>query len=179
MWFDGTDEENNRERGRHAQPFHWSFSGGCGTTHRGVFGWTWFWMTNADWYDAPRYTDHAFEYTEGEPCSLAPTRKNVEWYQVFWDDFNWADPDAPLHDFEAGEIIGAHPRLKDFDHNEENDDTEDVPPGTASRWVLSAQGAAFGDADFWADFQLMEVADDFPSAVEEDSWGRIKASVAR
>ena len=39
--------------------------------------------------------------------------------------------------------------------------------------------AAFGDADYFADFQLLEVSPDFPTAVEEDSWGRIKASVAR
>lgn len=180
FWHDAEEEEeNNRNRGRHAQPFHWSFSGGCGTTHRGPLGWTWLWVTPADWYGTPQYTDHAFEYTEGSPCSLGETRKNVEWYQVFWDDFNWSDPDAPLHDFEAGEIIGMHTRLKDFDHNEENDDTEDVPAGSASRWVFSAVGASFGDADYFADFQLLEVSPDFPTAVEEDSWGRIKASVAR
>ena len=171
---EGTEEENNRTRGRHAQPHHWAFSEGCGETYRGVYGWTWLWVSPADWYGTPRYTDHALEYTQGSPCSLAETRKVVEWYQVYWDDFNWTDPDAPLHDFEVGEIIGMHPRFKDFDSN------EDPPPaGTTGRWVLSAQGAVFGDADFYADFQLLDVASDFPTAVVEDSWGRIKASVAR
>ena len=176
---DVSEEEMLRTRGRHAQPFHWYFTDSCGSAFRGTYGWTWLWVSPADWYGTPQYTDHSFEYSEGSPCNLAQTRKTVEWYQVFWDDFDWTDPNAPLHDFESGEIIGMSPRFNDGDYSEEMGDNENIPTGASSKWQLTPQLAVFGDTDFYADFQLVDVAADFPTAVEEDSWGRIKASMAR
>ena len=136
-----TDEEIARTRGRHAQTHHWYFDAGFSEK------WTWFWMTQADWYDDPEYTDNGHSVV-GEVGSNTELTQFAEWYQVYWDDFNWTDP--------AGSNCW-------------------------SRWALSPNVQSFGDADFLADFVLLDVDDsiDFVTAVEDDSWGRIKASLAR
>jgi hypothetical protein len=173
------EDEMYRERARHAQSHTWYFTDDCGTAFRGPYGWSHFWMTPADWFGEPEYTDHAYEYVVGSPCNFSEVRKHIEWYQVYWDDFNWEDPDAPRHDFEVDEIFGMNPRFNDGDCSEEDTNNENCGPGTRSKWQLTPANEVFGDSDFFADFILLDVAEDFPTAVGDDSWGRVKASVAK
>jgi len=69
--------------------------------------WNWFWMTQADWYDTPPYSDHSYWFSGTAPNSFEEMRQRAEWWSVYWDDFNWEDPTGSvLHDFEQDEIIG-------------------------------------------------------------------------
>ena len=133
-------------------------------------------MTQADWYDDPQYTANAHSVI-GEVGSDGELTQFAEWYQVYWDDFNWQDPaGSVIHDFEVDEIIGLAYHLYDGDLRSGEDDCN-----CWSRWALSPNVASFGDADFLADFVLLPVDDsiEYVTAVEDDSWGRIKASLAR
>lgn len=167
---DQSAEEIARQRGRHAQTHHWYFDAGFSEV------WTWFWMTQADWYDDPQYTAEAHSVI-GEVGSDGELTQFAEWYQIYWDDFNWEDPaGSVVHDFEVDEIIGLAYHLYDGDLRDGSEDCN-----CWSRWALSPNVASFGDADFLADFVLLPVDDsiEFVTAVEDDSWGRIKASLAR
>jgi hypothetical protein len=163
-----TDEEKQRARGRNAQPYHYAFDEGF------TENWSWFWMTAADWYRTPEYTDNGHR-VEGVSGSGGETRVFAEWYNVWWDDFNWEDPNSPQHDFEVDEIVGWTVEVFDIDGPLEDD------CNCYSRWTLGPNDENFGDADFYPDFILLPVDEsaDFVTAVEEDSWGRIKASLGR
>jgi hypothetical protein len=167
-----TDEEMARTRGRHAQISHYWFDDG--NYNQGQ--WNWFWMTQADWYDVPPYSDHAYWFSGTAPDSFEEMRQRAEWWSVYWDDFNWADPDGSIiHDFEAGEIIGLMGSVFDADDTLEDD------CNCESRWALNPNVESFGDADFLADFLLLDVDEAAfegisPTAVEDNTWGQIKAS---
>ena len=79
-------------------------------------------------------------------------------------------------EIEVDEIIGLAYHLYDGDLRDGSEDCN-----CWSRWALSPNVASFGDADFLADFVLLPVDDsiEYITAVEDDSWGRIKASLAR
>ena len=165
-----TDEEALRQRGRHAQIFHWSYAEGCGTRITPQF-----WMTQADWYDNPAFYDQGHR-VEGTPCGGGETTTFAEWYQVWWDDFNWQDPEGSIiHDFEVDEIIGSNTNV--FDQDAETADDCNC----RARWSLGPDNTNAIDADFFQDWVLLPVDEtaDFVTAVEGDSWGRIKASLAK
>ena len=87
-----------------------------------------------------------------------------------------------MHEFEDDQIIGysAHVYDKDDAYEDENGETrEDC--NCHSRWTLSPNVESFGNADYLADFLILPIDDsaNFVTAVEEDSWGRIKASLAK
>jgi hypothetical protein len=90
-----------------------------------------------------------------------------------WDDLNFEGPDVSLeHDLEEGEIIGMNLSYGDFD------ETDDY----MSYWTHSGGSGTTSNASVLADFLLMEVEEglpDAPTAVEQGSWGRIKASFNR
>ena len=133
-------------------------------------------MTQADWYDDPAYTAQAHSVI-GEVGSDGELTQFAEWYQIYWDDFNWTDPAGSIvHDFEVDEIVGLAYHLYDGDLRDGSEDCN-----CWSRWALSPNVQSFGDADFLADFVLLPVDDsiEYITAVEDDSWGRIKASLAR
>ena len=166
-----TDEEIQRQRGRHAQPHHWAFDEGF------TENWSWLWMTQADWYRDTQWTDYGHR-VEGVPGSTGETRTFAEWYQIYWDDFNWEDPEGSVqHDFEVDQIIGFSGQVfdKDDDFEDENGDAKE-DCNCFSRWTLGPNVESFGNADFLADFIVLPVE---ITAVEDDSWGRVKASLAK
>jgi len=168
-----SDEEAARSKGRQAQIYHVLVDDGF---RLGGDRWNWFWMTTADWHEQPPWSDMAYIY-DGTPGSFAEVTVTSEFYQTVWDDFNYQDPQGSIqHVMTEGEIIGHAPQMWDFDGNEENYRTEGCECG--SGWGINAAGEAFGDASFIGDYLLDSVQDDLlPTAVEENSWGAIKASV--
>ena len=81
------------------------------------------------------------------------------------------------HDFVEMEIIGAGLQVVDNDNGPE--DAEDANPWTA-KWSLGGQSDVFGNASSFADFILLPLDEEaLSTAVENDSWGHIKASMAR
>ena len=168
-----TDEEAQRQKGRHAQTHHWNFDEGFSEN------WSWFWMTQGDWYRDPEWTQQAHR-VEGTPGSFQETRTYAEWWQLYWDDYNWTSPEESiLHDFQADQIIGVSVQAHDGDA----DFTDDC--NCWGRWTIGPNVESFGDADFLADFLLLPIDETVDweaqggTAVEEDSWGRIKASVSK
>ena len=102
----------------------------------------------------------------------------AEWYTIAWDDFNWQGPEFSVqHDFVELEIIGAGLQVVDVDNGPE--DAEDVSPWSA-KWSLGGASDVFGNASSFADFILLPIDPDaLATAVENDSWGHIKASLSR
>jgi hypothetical protein len=168
-----SDEESARQKGRHAQIYHIWFDDGL---RQGGDSWLWFWMTSADWYEGLPWSDAAYKYT-GTPDSGEEMHETSEFMLPTWDDFNWADPEGGIeHLFEEGEIIGLNMNM--WDHETEAD--PDNPVEGVGRWTISPNCENFGDADFLADYLLLEVDEEIMStAVEEDSWGNVKASFAQ
>ncbi len=168
-----TDDEIARTRGRHAQISHYWFDDGVS---KGEGNWNWFWMTQADWYDVPPFSDKAYYFSGTAPNSFEEMRQRAEWWTVYWDDFNWEDPEGSiLHDFEEGEIIGLMGSVFDADAELEDD------CNCESRWALNPNVQSFGDADYLADFLLLGVDGSAfegvtPTAIEDNTWGQIKAS---
>jgi hypothetical protein len=163
---DMTADEIQRVRGAQAQTAHYRWP------PLAPFGWKWFWMTTADWHDKEPYAGGATSYklkgSHGTEATL-----QAEWYTVAWDDFNWADPNAPQHDFVEGEIIGSGIQVIDNDNG-----TEDNPK--TAKWALGGQSDIYGNAGSISDFLLLPVDwDRLPTAVENDSWGHIKASLEK
>ena len=167
-----SDEEAQRQRNRHAQISHFFFNGR--EDDIGVPGWNWHWMTQADWYREPPYSDGAYQWSNPELGQEYTWQ--IELWHVWWDDFNWADPEGSIiHDFQEGEIIGLAARNKDGDvglccGEETGEEFSD--------WALNFHESS-ENADFLPDWVLLEVQEDLlPTAVEEDSWGYIKSSFA-
>ena len=171
-----SDEEAARSKGRQAQIYHVLVDDGF---RLGGDRWNWFWMTTADWHEQPPWSQMAYDYGNGVPGSFTEVTVTSEFYQTVWDDFNWQDPEGSIqHVFAEGEIIGHQPHIWDFDGNEENYRTEGCECGAG--WGTNAANESFGDASFLSDYLLDSVQDDLlPTAVEEDSWGSIKASLAQ
>ncbi|MBI2505876.1 MAG: hypothetical protein HYW07_21895 [Candidatus Latescibacteria bacterium] len=166
--FEGTDEELKRNRGRHAQTGHFRWPA------LAPFGWNWFWMSTSDWHDKEPYsccpTSFTLNGTQGSEATL-----QAEWYTVAWDDFNYQGPEVSIrHDFVEGEIFGAGLQVIDNDNGPSEDD-----PRTA-KWALGGQSDIFGNASSISDFILLPVdTERLPTAVENDTWGHIKASFAQ
>ena len=87
-----------------------------------------------------------------------------------WENWNWDGPDqSTIVDLEVGSIIHVGSLAKDYDDNDGRyDGSYDFPP-VHNVWR---------NANLMADLELLEVDSSIFSgatAVEEDSWGRIKA----
>jgi len=140
------------------------------------FGWSWFWMSDSDWHGNEPYQCCDDSFTLNGVHGSEATFQ-AEWYTVAWDDFNWQGPElSSQHDFVEQEIIGAGLQVVDNDNGPA--DAEDATPWTA-KWSLGGASDVFGNASSFGDFILLPITADFPTAVENDSWGHIKASVAR
>ena len=161
-----TEEESERQKGRHAQIYHIWLDNGA---YRGGDSWLWFWMTTADWYEGLPWSDSAYKYT-GTPGSGEEMNETSEFMITAWDDFNWQDPEGSVqHFFDEGEVIGMNVHMWDRELDEE---TKGV-----GYWSLGASCEAFGDADFFQDFLLLEIDEELmATAVEKDTWGNVKAS---
>lgn len=165
--FDGDAEQQKRERGRHAQTAHYRWPA------LEPFGWKWFWMSDSDWHDKDPYACCADSYTLNGTHGSEATFQ-TEWYTVAWDDYDHAGPETSVrHDFVEGEIIGMGMQIIDNDNGPSAED-----PRTA-KWSLGGQSDIYGNADSISDFILLPIEWDLlPTAVENDSWGQIKASFA-
>ena len=84
-----------------------------------------------------------------------------------WEVWNWDGPDqSTIVDLEVGMIIHVGAVSRDYDLSE----------GLEEMYTFPAQSFVFFDASLMADMELLEVDNSlFPTAVEEDTWGRIKA----
>ncbi len=152
-----------------AQAAHW------GMPEIAPRSWMWMWLSETTWADKAPYTccPDAYQLDGGHGLETTLTS---EWYSVAWDDFDPADPNAgTLHDFQAGEIFGWAGAWID---NDGGDTDEEL---AASYLVWTAGGANMNDnATDYADVLLLEPDfDRLPTAVENDSWGHIKASFAK
>lgn len=167
---EGMDEDQaKRNKGRQAQTHHWNFD--LGFTEE----WSWFWMSAGDWYRDPDWTQQAHR-VEGTVGNHQELRTFAEWWQVYWDDYNYLDANSSVpHAFQENEIIGVSVQVHDGDAEHVDD------CNCWGRWTLGTSNEGFGNADFLADFILLPVDDsvDFVTAVEDDSWGRVKASLGR
>ena len=169
-----SDEEKARHRSRQTQIYHTFFDDGhfLGGFETGIAGgWVWMWMTSADWYGELPYTDVAYAFT-GTPAGGGEFTQTAEFMLTGWDDFNFQDPAGSVeHEFQEGEIIGLSVNVWDHDGD---------PPTSQGRWSLTSVGESNVNADFLADFVLTEIDEEIiATAVAEDSWGNVKASVAK
>ena len=171
-----TEEEAKRAKSRGAQPYHLFFSGGGGTPG---FDWSWNWQTAADWYEDPRFMDAAYAFS-GEPLSNQEYFVKAEFYLSGFNDFKWDDPDYSfnsIHDIQEGEISGIAVEVYDTDPDCA---AGDEGAECAARWSLATFNETFGNADFFTDFLVMPLDEEaLATAVEEDSWGAIKASMTQ
>ena len=181
FWHDNDEvqEDQWRKMGQQAQSGHfaWPALG----TGEGQNSWFWFWMTDlgpgVQWPDDEPYACCADSFTL-EGGQDAETSLQAEWYVTGWDDYNYSGPDQSVqHDFVEGEIVGIGFAVHDTDEVTVDENGDEVPSFT--KYVLGGENLIFGDASFFSDFQLLPVcADCLPTAVENDSWGRVKASFA-
>jgi len=141
------------------------------------FGWSWFWMSDSDWHgNEPNACCEDSFNLDGVHGSEANFQ--AEWYTIAWDEFNWQGADlSTQHDFVELEVIGAGLQIVDNDNGPE--DAEDGNPWTA-KWTLGGQSDIFGNSGSFSDFVLLPLDEAaLATAVEDDSWGHIKASFGR
>ena len=164
-----TDEEAARFNNSQAQITHFFHHGAL--PDMGL-PWNWHWSTSADWHLDPPYSLGVFEWSSPE-LGQEYTWQQELWH-VWWDDFIWDDPEGSvIHDMTEGEIIHLTARNKDGDVDQccEEGNVEDF-----SDWTLNFHESS-ENADFLPDWELLPVQQDLlPTAVENDSWGHIKAS---
>ncbi len=163
----GTDEENLRNRNRHAQIYQVYFDDGLRKET-----WLWAWMSASDWHDDLPWGDGVYEY-EGTPGNSEEFNYRGEFMFTVFDDYNHDDPNAGVeHPMMEGEIIGLNVSVDDTDGTDEGEDRNNA------RWNLGVPGQACCNADFLSDYLLLPIDTDIidPTAVEEDSWANIKAS---
>ena len=98
--------------------------------------------------------------------ATGPTTTIIEFFVTPFDDLIWNSPDdsvaSPLFD---GKIIGFQISAQDMDEG---------PSDYRAFHTLSGQAATWRFAERFVDGRLVGVGGD-GTAVEEDSWGRIKA----
>jgi hypothetical protein len=164
-----SDEEAARFNNSQAQGVHFFNHGALADV--GV-PWNWHWSTSADWHIDPPYAEGAFDWTSPELGQEYSWQQEL--WSVWWDDFIWDDPTGSvIHDMQEGEIIHLAARNKDGDIAQ--NDAEGNPQDF-SDWALNLHESS-ENADFLPDWELLPVQVDLlPTAVENDSWGHIKAS---
>ena len=164
-----TDEEAARFNNSHAQISHFFNHGRLDDLS---LPWNWHWMVTSDWHLEPPYSEGAFEWTNPELGQEYSWQQEL--WHVWWDDFIWNDPaGSVIHDMTEGEIIHLTARNKDGDVDQccDEGNIEDF-----SDWTLNFHESS-ENADFLPDWELLPVMEDLlPTAVENDSWGHIKAS---
>jgi hypothetical protein len=120
---------------------------------------------NGDWMIAPPYMDIKWSFT-GEENGESIYR--VEVYLTPWDDLDWHGPGSSIiHDLKEGEIIGLNTIWSDYDY-------ETTETGGKKYRAYRMTGAA-GQGESASDYLLAPIEGDlFPTAVEAQTWGRIK-----
>ena len=125
MWFSEDEYPDEEERtlnnGRWAQNYFQYLPGSS------VDRLTWFWLSQATWYDQPKYMDMAYAYENGYLL--------IESSWTAWDDFIWNDEDASVQtDLQEGNII----HLGWVFHDRDAWDTEGQP----SRWFSKSAASS-------------------------------------
>ena len=163
------EDERTLAQGRGAQAYHTRFPP-LGDT--GGDSWTWFWMSQATWHTDPQYGDFGF-VLDGSLNSGEATAY-IEFSKASWDDFIFTGAaESTLHAFVPEEIIGLGWQVVDHDGNGPDQ-------GVDKNWYFSGANDAWRTAASASDFLLAPVDPrvDFstlPTAVESQTWGRIKA----
>ena len=172
FWVSGDDFPDADERalnmGRYAQTYHTRFPDLPGSTGEGGETWAWFWVSQSTWHDAPEYMDWGFQI-DGQ-LNQGEATLYIEFNRLMWDEFVWNDPGASVvHDLTEGNIIGLGWMFGDQDGS-----GTDKPP--VELWYISGAADAWKTSASATDFLLAPVDPrvDFETAVEEESWGRIK-----
>lgn len=158
------EKERELAQGRWAQTAHYRFP------PLAPFGWKWFWMSSSTWHDQKPWADYGFRL-DGQLNSGDATAY-IEIMTAAWDDFNFHGPElSVLHTFKEGDIIGLGWGLIDHDADTQglNYDAWWGYPGDGDQWRTSA---TIGD---WF-LAPVDPRVNFQTAVEEQSWGRIKAA---
>jgi hypothetical protein len=149
-----TDEEKKLNNNRTAQQYV-AIGDAPDGRHVGYLG------AGADWVNALPYADGA-----GGSIGEGPTTTIMEFYVTPFDDLIWNSPDdSQATELVTGRIIGFQISVPDFDT---------APSEYKAFHTLTGQAATWRYAERFADGRL--VGGGGATAVENDSWGRIKAS---
>lgn len=142
-----------------------------------------------DWVTVPPWAD-AGGYAEGE----SPSTSVIEMYVTAWDELNWQGPALSKRSTLAGnKVVGFQISVPDFDTvcegcaapvtvtNSDGTQTTSVPSSYHGFHTLSGQPNTWRLAENFVDGQLIpcktgDCGAAPITAVETDSWGRIKAS---
>jgi len=164
-----TEEEVARNRGRLNQMSHYRWP------PMEPIGWNWLWASSATWHDTEPYSCCGDSFNLNGAHGTEATLQ-AEWWTVAWDDFDHESPDNSIqHDFVENEIIGLSISLIDNDIG-----TDKETDRAFAAWRLGGQRCGNGDGKCATDFILLPVQNELlPTAVEDDSWGHIKASYMR
>jgi len=153
---DWTDEEKLLNNNRHAQQY---IAVADDPSGRHVF----YLGAGAEWVNELPWADGS-----GVSVGDGPTHSVIEFFVTPFDDLIWNSPDdsvaSPLFD---GKIIGYQISLPDTDQG---------PGQDRAFHTLSGQAATWRFAERFIDARLVGAGG--ATAVEEDSWGRIKASLS-
>jgi hypothetical protein len=166
-------DELQRNQGRRAQNAHHVFPD-MPDANRAV-GWKWFFNSNSTWHDEAPWGDYGFQL-DGAINSGEVTAR-IEIMTAAWDDFHWIGPDdSQIHTFTEGNTIGLGWVVHDKDSAEEDNGGK-----SDGGWGINPNIQMWFDCVNCSDFLLAPIDPrvDFssiPTAVEEESWGRIKAA---
>jgi hypothetical protein len=137
-------------------------SGGFYTSHRG----------SAEWAGLPPHLEWGGKYTKGEVNSFEPAEMQAEFAITPWDDAHPDGPEASTeHIFAVNQIICLEANWGD----------KDPDPGAYddAYWSLFGGIGASAQADQFGDFLLAPLEPGLPTAVENSTWGQVKASFAQ
>jgi len=174
------EDERTLAKGRWSQSYHTRFPS-LGDTGRE--SWSWFWMSKAEWHDDLPWSDYGFRL-DGE-IGAGEVTAYMEVMRTPFDDFLWNDPNGSVvHQFVEGDITGLGWALFDSDLPGADGGVGQGGAEHSGQWTLS------GAADVWkttasaTDFLLAPVDPrvDFsqvPTAVEAETWGRIKSAFVK
>ncbi|MSR83175.1 MAG: hypothetical protein EXS58_09665 [Candidatus Latescibacteria bacterium] len=163
VWPDVTDQEQkDRLHGAQGQDYGFNQGGpGLNAWHKAQ------WHYNLPWGQFAK-TQTAAEGGEGF--------FQAEYMLTGWDDLDWHGPDTSvIHDFKEDSIIGLNLTIIDDDNPTEG--------GYEGYWVLSGATDSYYQGDLLSDFVLAPIDADInwgaqATAVEDQTWGRIKSTFA-
>jgi hypothetical protein len=125
------------------------------------------WLTTGQELPFPEYVEIGWSRTG---ATGGPGSYTYEIKMTPWETWSWDGPgQSTIVDLQEGGIIHCGSLSKDYDADDGRyDGSYDFPP-VHNVWR---------NANLMADFELLEVDDSaFPTAVEQDSWGRIKSRI--
>ena len=150
-----TDEEKSLNNNRTAQQYV-AIADTPDGRHVGYQG------AGADWVNALPYADGG-----GGSIGEGPTTNIIEFFVTPFDDLIWNSPDDSVPStLSDGKVIGFQISAQDFDT---------APTEYRAFHTITGQAATWRYAERFADGRLVGAGG--ATAVEDDSWGRIKASL--